>query len=342
MKAALIEKHGDPHTIQIIEREAPTIKPDQCLIRIKACGLNHLDTWVRRGVEGHRFPLPIVPGSDITGVVEKKGDFVRHVQVGSRVIVNPGLFCGHCFPCVSGQDHLCETWGLLGETKDGGCQEYIAIHGHQLHSLPQSISFEQGACIPITFVTAWQMLVEKGGIQPGQSILIHGAGSGVSIACIQIAKLYGLQIYVTSNSEDKLHRAKNAGAHRLINTSKEAFRDGIRNLTQKKGVDFVVDHVGSATMMESIKCLKKGGKLLSCGATTGAQIQIDWKYIFFKNLTLIGSTYGNQKDFLSVLRHFESHKLNALIDSTYPLEQIALAHERIEQRKVFGKLVIVF
>lgn len=342
MRAALIKQHGSPDSIAFEERPIPVAGENECLIRIKACGLNHLDTWVRRGVAGHVFPLPMVPGSDIAGVVEKVGLGSKKFKPGDRVIVNPGISCGHCPECHGGRDHLCAKWGLLGETADGGCQEYLSVPERQIHLLPSQISFEQAACIPITYVTAWQMLVGKARVKPGETILIHAAGSGVSVACIQIARLHGMQIFVTSSSEEKLQRAKLLGAHRFINTSKDSFREAVRNLTSKQGVDVVVDHVGEPTFMESIRCLKRGGRLVSCGATAGSELKVDWKHVFFKNISLLGSTYGPRGDFWEVLRHFESGKLTAVFDSKIKLEELPKAHAALENRKVFGKIVVLF
>lgn len=342
MRAAVIKQHGSPDSISFEDRPIPQPSDSQYLVRVKACGLNHLDTWVRRGVPGHRFPLPLVPGSDATGVVEKAGPGARLFKPGDRVIVNPAMSCGHCASCFSGRDHLCAQWGLLGETTDGACQEFIVVPERQVHALPQNVAFEQGACIPINYVTAWQMLVGKARVRAGESILIHGAGSGVSVACILIARLHGLQILVTSSSDEKLAKARTIGAHRLINTAKEPFRDAVRNLTGKQGVDIVVDHVGEPTFMDSIRCLKRGGRLVSCGATAGAELKIDWKHVFFKNLSLLGSTYGSSGDFCEVLRHFEHNKLAAVLDRTIKLDELAKAHAAIEERRVFGKLVVVF
>lgn len=340
MRAAVIKQHGAPESIVFEDRPIPSPAENEYLVKVKACGLNHLDLWVRRGVDGHKFPLPIVPGSDITGVVEKTGLGAKLFKPGDRVIVNPGITCGHCSYCDSGRDFLCPKWGLMGETGDGGCQEYISVHERQVHPLPPQISFEHGACIPIAYVTAWQMLVDKARIKPGESILIHSAGSGVSVACLQIAKLFGMQIYITSASEEKLQRAKVMGGHRFINTTKEPFRDSIRNLTGKQGVDVVVDHVGEPTFMDSIRCLKRGGRLVSCGATAGAELKIDWKHVFFKNIALLGSTYGSRGDFWEVLKHFESGKLSAIVESSMKLTDLPKAHALLESRKVFGKVVV--
>ena len=339
MRAAVIKQHGPPESISFEDRPVPSPDVMQVVVKVKACGVNHLDIWVRRGVPGHKFPLPLVPGSDITGVVDKVGAGITRFKSGDRVIVDPSLSCGYCSYCQSGRSQLCGDWGLLGETADGGCQEYLAVHERQVHILPKQLTFEQGACIPINFVTAWQMLVGKARIQPGETILIHGAGSGVSVACIQIAKMHGLQVFITSSSEEKLQRARLIGGHRFINTSKESCREAIRNLTAKQGVDVVVDHVGEATIMDSIRCLKRGGRLVSCGATTGSELKIDWKHVFFKNLALLGSTYGSRGDFIEVLRHFDSGKLTAVMDSTVKLADLARAHAAIEERKVFGKIV---
>lgn len=340
MRAAVIKQHGPPESIAIEYREIPVPSENQVLVRVRACGLNHLDVWVRRGVPGHRFPLPIVPGSDITGVVERAGAGVTNVTAGARVIVDPGVNCGECERCLAGEENLCVKFGLLGESADGGCQEYFAADARQVHALPDRLTFEQGACIPIACVTAWHMLVEKARIQAGETILIHAAGSGVSIACLQIAKMHGLQIYVTSTSDEKLQRAKTLGAHRFFNTSKESFYESVRNHTGKRGVDVVVDHVGEPTFMDSVKSLRRGGRLVSCGATAGSNVVLDWKHVFFKNLALYGSSYGTRRDFTAVLEAFARGDLFPVLDSTVPLEGLARAHAALESRKAFGKIVV--
>ena len=342
MRAAVIREHGSYQQIQYEERPSPKPAELQYLIRVKACGLNHLDTWVRRGVPGHKFPLPLVPGSDITGIIEAVGPLAKRFKVGDRVIVNPSLFCGSCNFCQSGQDHLCQKWGLMGETADGGCQEQIVVDESRVYALPTQVTFEQGACLPIAYVTAWEMLVGKAHAHQGETILIHAAGSGVSVAAIQIAKLLGLQIIVTSSSEAKLQRAKSLGAHRFIDLSKEGFREAVKNLTGKAGVDIVVDHVGEATFMDSIRSLRKGGRLVSCGATSGANLQIDWKHVFFKNLSLIGSTYGPRSAFIDVLKRFETKQIVPVLDSFIKFEELAKGHEALETRQVFGKVVMNF
>ena len=343
MRVAVIKQHGPPETITLEDFPTPQPQEGEFLIRVKACGINHLDTWVRRGVPGHNFPLPLIPGSDITGVIEKIHPSSKtNFHLGDRVIINPSVSCGKCYSCESGKDHICSEWGLLGETANGGCAELITVSERQVYQLPASLTFEQGACIPINYVTAWEMLVGKAKIRPGESIVIHGAGSGVSIACIQIAKMFGMQIYVTSNSDEKLHKTKMVGAHRFINTSKEPFVEAIRRHTSKVGVDVVVDHVGSPTLMDSIKILKRGGRLVSCGATAGSKVEIDWKYVFFKNITLFGSTYGTRTEFVDVIKAFESGRLHPIIDTTIKLKDISSAHRAIEERRVFGKIVVVF
>jgi NADPH:quinone reductase-like Zn-dependent oxidoreductase len=346
MKIAIIKQHGGFNSIVFEEKPIPAPKADEVLVKVKACGLNHLDTWVRRGVPGHKFPLPLVPGSDITGVVEQVGPEAKlnapDIKPGSRIIINPGVHCGVCNECKAGKDHLCAKWGLLGETRDGGCQEYISVPGQLVHTLPSNLTFEQGACIPIAYVTAWQMLVGKAKVQQGETILIHAAGSGVSVACIQIARKFGLQIYVTSTSDDKLQHARNLGAHRFINSKKEPFREAVKNLTAKQGVDVVVDHIGGEFFMDSIRCLKRGGRLVSCGATAGSELNVDWKHVFFKNLALLGSTYGPEKDFVEVLGAFQKGQLSPIVDQIIRLEELPKGHEWIETRKVFGKVVVKF
>lgn len=342
MKSAVIQAHGTSDTIILDDRPFPKCKEDQVLIQIKACGLNHLDLWVRKGVRGHVFPLPLVPGSDIAGVVSQVGENVKNFKAGDRIVVDPGVACGVCEFCKLGEENLCNSWGLLGESADGGCQEYLAVDQKQVHLLSNKISFEQAACMPVAYVTAWQMLVEKAKIKNGETILIHAAGSGVSVACIQIAKLFNCQIFVTSTSEEKLQRAKALGAHRFINIQKNKFRESVRLLSSKRGVDIVVDHVGQPTIAESIKCLRKGGRLVSCGATAGSEVTLDWKIIFFKNIQLLGSTYGTRKDFATVLKLFEEGKLSAQVNKTFKLEELSLAHQLLEDQKIFGKIVILF
>jgi NADPH:quinone reductase-like Zn-dependent oxidoreductase len=343
MRAAIIKQHGPPSSIFFEERSIPEPSATQCLIRVRACGLNHLDLWARRGVPGHRFPLPLIPGSDITGTIEKVGSAVKQFKAGDRVILNPGISCGQCEKCRVNQEHLCAQWGLLGESADGGCQEYIAVEERQVHLLPSQLSFEQGACIPIAYVTSWQMLLSKAHIQAGQSILIHAAGSGVSVACIQIAKLHGLKIFVTSTSDKKIeHAVKVLGVDGGVNSAKESFREAVKNWTQKSGVDVVVDHVGKPTFSDSIRSLKRGGVLVSCGATAGADLTIDWKPVFFKNIALLGSTYGSSQDFKAVLNAFEKGSLTAVLDHSMPFVDLPKAHEALESHQAFGKIVVTF
>lgn len=352
MQAAVIREHGGYDKILFEDRPVPTPHftahgEPTVLVKVKACGLNHLDTWVRRGVPGHKFPLPLVPGSDIAGVVEAvsgpgPGGDASRLRVGDKVIVNPAVYCGECAACKGGNDHLCVKWGLLGETTDGGCQEYVLVPESRAFPMPDSIGFEQAACIPIAYVTAWEMLVSKARILPHETILIHAAGSAVSVACIQIAKMVGMHIIVTSTSADKLARARALGAHRFIDTSRSRFAEDVRNLTGKAGVDVVVDHIGTPTMADSVRCLKRGGRLVSCGATAGAEVTLDWKHVFFKNIALLGSTYGPVSAFRAVLAAFAEKKLTAVIDSRISLKELPAAHEALETRKVFGKMVVKF
>lgn len=349
MKAAIIREHGSYDKILFEEISTPVVLENDVLIKVKAIGLNHLDTWVRRGVPGHKFPLPIVPGSDFTGVVERVGSSVSKFKKGDRVIVDPGVSCGECLYCLEKKENLCKKWGLLGESQNGACQEYVSVHEKQVHLLPPNLTFEQGAVIPVAYVTAWHMLVKRAKIKKGDTILIHSAGSGVSVAAIQIAKLFDCFVITTSTSDEKLIRAKTLGADRFINTLKSDFKESVKNLTNREGVDIVVDHIGEATFMDSIRCLKKGGCLVSCGATSGADIRIDWKHVFFKNLSLLGSTYGTSEDFKSVLELFseknslfEGKKLVPVIDKTLPFFELPQAHELIETKKIFGKIIITF
>lgn len=353
-RAAVIREHGGFEKILFEERSASFPESaknltDPCLIEITHCGINHLDTWVRRGVPGHKFPLPLVPGSDIVGILRQVPP-TSTLKLGSRVLVNPGLSCGVCSACQKDRDDLCVRWGLLGETADGGCQEYLWVNAQNVFVLPNDgpdfISSEDAACIPINFVTAWEMLVNKANLQKGETVLVHAVGSGVSVAAIQIAKVFDCKVIVTSTSKEKLLKAETTfGAIDAIHCNNEdgvatPFSREIKNLTAKRGVDVVVDHLGQLTIMESIKSLSKGGRLVSCGATTGSDVTIDWKHVFFKSLALLGSTYGSRKVFQTVVKQFQDKKMRGIIHARLPLTELRRAHELIENKATFGKIIV--
>lgn len=340
MRAVVIREHGGLEQLRFEERPRPDPAAHEVVVEVKACAVNHLDIWVRKGVPGHKFPLPIVPGCDAAGIVAAAGAGVRHVAEGQSVLVSPGISCGTCLQCLSGKDHLCRHYGIIGETRDGACAGWLAIPAVNAVPLPKGLSFPEAAAIPLVFLTAWHMLVERAEIRAGEDVLIHAAGSGVSSAAIQIARLWGARVFTTASSSEKLERARVLGAHETIDHTKQDFVEEIKKLTGKRGVDVVLDHVGGETFERSLRCLGRAGRLVTCGATTGGAARIDVKAIFFKSLSILGSTMGSKAELYSILRHVESGALKPVVDRVMPLEEIANAHALLEARQIFGKVVV--
>ena len=341
MQALLVEAHGGLEALVIQDRARPEPRPDEVLVRVAAAGVNHLDLWVRRGVEGHRFPLPLVLGSDGAGTVEEVGSVVTGVSPGDRVVIAPGVSCNRCDACLSGDQNLCPGYGILGETRDGTCAEYVAVPGTNILPCPEQLSFEDAASIPLAALTAHHMLVSRSGIRPGMDVLIHAAGSGVSMNAIQIARIHGARVIVTASSQAKLERARDLGADVLIDYSEADWPRRVWEATGKRGVDIVVDHVGQATFAKSLRCLKPGGSVVTCGATTGPELQADLRPIFFKNLAILGSTMGGLGELRHVWRLVERGLIRPIVDRVLPLSEAAEAHRALEAREAFGKIVLI-
>lgn len=340
MKAVVIREHGDVERLLLEERAIPEPKPGQVLVRVKACALNHLDTWVRRGVPGHSFPLPIVPGCDVAGVVERAGAGVTHVQPGFETAVAPGFGCGTCENCADGDDHLCRRYGILGETTDGGCAEFVLVPARNVLPKPARLSFAEAAAVPLTFLTAWHMLVARAHVAPGQTVLVQAAGSGVGTAAIQIAKLFGARVIATAGSHAKCERARALGADAAVDYTAGDFVYAVKEFTGKRGVDVAIDHVGEPTIARSIACLAKGGTLVTCGATGGFKLEADLRMIFFKSLSVLGSTMGSLGELHDVLRLVDSGRLAPVVHAVLPLAEIREAHRILGDREVFGKVVV--
>lgn len=340
MKAVVIHEHGDFDKLRIEEVETPSPAPDEVLVQVKACALNYLDIWVRRGVPGQRMPLPMIPGSDIAGVVKKAGSYVRGVKTGDRVVVAPGLSCWRCAACLSGNDNLCASYGIIGENRDGGCAEYVCVPGVNVIPIPGKLTFDEAAAIPLVFLTAWHMLVARARVQPGEDVLIHAAGSGVGSAGVQIARLLGARVFATAGSDAKLKKARELGAEETINYKKLDFYEELKRLTRRQGVDVILDHIGADTWARNIRSLKMGGRLVTCGVTSGYEVATDIRYIFFRRLSVLGSTMGTKGELLQIMNLVERGALKPVIDSTFPLTEIATAHRRMQERKAFGKIVV--
>jgi NADPH:quinone reductase-like Zn-dependent oxidoreductase len=337
-----ISRHGGPEVLEWTELADPRPRPDEAVVAVRACGLNHLDLWVRNGVEGVTYPLPLVPGSEITGDVLEVGDAVRGVRPGDAVLVAPGLSCGVCERCLAGEDPLCPEYGILGETRDGGCAERVAVPGRNLLPLPRGLGYAEAAALPLTFLTAWHMLVGRARLRAGEDVLVHAAGSGVSSAAIQIARLLGAgRILATASSPAKLERALALGATHAIDYGREDFPRRVRELTAGAGVDVVVEHVGGEVFEKSLKTLKRGGRIVLCGATAGHLVQINLRAVFFKSLSILGSTMGSLLELKRVVRHVERGELRPVVDRTFPLRELPRAQEALARREQFGKLVVV-
>ncbi|MBM4160412.1 MAG: zinc-binding dehydrogenase [Ignavibacteria bacterium] len=341
MKCIRIHEHGGVEKLLEEEIPTPSITAADVLVKVKATSVNHLDIWVRNGLPGVRFPLPMIPGVDAAGLVADKGSAVGHVSVGDRVVVAQGISCGHCTHCLNGNDNLCREYRLIGEQRDGADAEYVAVPGRNVIPLSEAVSFESAAASALVFLTAWQMLTEKAKIRAAEDVLIIGASSGVGSAGIQIAKLHGARVIATTSSEEKAAKARGLGADDVINYHKQRVFDEVRRLTERKGVEVVFDHVGRSVWEESIKCLAKGGRLVTCGATSGHDAVTDLRYVFYKQLQIFGSTMGRKGDLVTILKLIEQGKLKPVIDRVLPLSEVREAHRIVEAGEHFGKIVLL-
>lgn len=352
MKAWRIARHGGLEALERRELPDPVPGPMQARVRVEVVGLNHLDLWVRKGVPGHKFPLPLIPGCDIAGSIESLGPIGPGAEaalandglrIGSPVIVNPGVSCGRCEACLGGFDPLCRHYGILGEHRDGGCADFAIVPIQNLIARPAALSAEAAAALPIPYLTAWTMLVRKARLQPGEVVLIQAGGSGVSVAAIQIAKMLGAVVITAVGSDEKIEKARKLGADHVLQYKKAPFREELKRILPgygKKGCDVVIDHVGQDTFAESIKALGWGGRLVTCGATSGAEVGIDLKVLFFKNLSFLGSTMGSKADLISTVALAAQGKLKPVVDSVFGMGELPRAHERLESRQAFGKILL--
>jgi NADPH:quinone reductase-like Zn-dependent oxidoreductase len=340
MKAIVMHKHGGPEVLHYTDVEEPKISATEVLVRIRACALNHLDLWVRRGMPGIQIPMPHIPGSDISGEVAAVGELITRVKVGQRVLLVPGVTCGQCIHCVGGQDNLCRRYTNFGYMIDGGCAEYVKSPEVNVIPIPGDLSFEEAAAVPLVFLTAWHMLVARVNLRPGDDVLVLGAGSGVGSAAIQIAKLMGARVIATAGGDAKLAKAKELGADEVIDHYKQDILSEVKRLTGKRGVDVVFEHVGSATWEKSFLSLAPNGRLVTCGATTGYEAKIDIRYLFSKHLTIFGSYMGSKAELHAVLKLIGERKLRPVIDRVLPLAHCAQAHELLESKEQFGKIVL--
>jgi NADPH:quinone reductase-like Zn-dependent oxidoreductase len=341
MKALAFHEFGGPDKLTYEDVPDPTITPHEVLVRVRACALNHLDLFVREGIPALKTPLPFWTGCDIAGEVAQVGADVAGVKVGTRVAVNPNLTCGRCEFCAQGEDSLCVRYGILGEHVRGGLAEYVAVRGDNVLPLPATVSFEDAASFVLTNMTAWRMVVTQGQVRPGQDVLVIGVGGGVSSTAVQIARLCGARVIVTSSDDAKLEKARALGAEVGINyKTNPDWARLVFEATGKRGVDVVIENVGAATWKDSIRSLKGGGRLVTCGATSGPIGETLIPLVFWKQVHLIGSTMGNRKEFHDVMGQFFAGRLRAIVDEVVPLKDGAAAQQRLAAGRQFGKIVL--
>ena len=340
MKALAFQEHGGLDKLQYQVVADPKVGAGDVLVRVKAVALNHLDLFVREGIPGLKLPLPFWSGCDIAGDIAEVGGSVSGVAVGDRVVVNPNLECGRCEYCQKGQHSLCVSYGILGEHTHGGLAEYVKVDGRKVVKLPDAVTYEDAAAFVLVNMTAWRMLVSQARLRAGEDLLILGVGGGVSSTGVQIGKLCGARVWVTSSSDEKLERARALGADECINYAKEDWVKVIAQKTGRRGVDVVLENVGAATWPGAIRALGKGGRLVTCGGTSGPICETDVRQVFWKQISIIGSTMSTNAEFAAVLGQLFRGRLQAIVDSVMPLEDGVAAQQRLAEGKQFGKIVL--
>jgi NADPH:quinone reductase-like Zn-dependent oxidoreductase len=338
MKAVRIHQFGGPEVLLYEDVPDPQPRKDQVLVRVRACAVNHLDIFVRQGLPG--VNLPHILGSDIAGEIVEVGEYVTNLKAGQRVLLAPMHFCNRCLKCVAGLQNQCRHFTVLGNGVDGGNCEFITVPAVNVIPIPDNLDFNEAASLPLVFVTAWHMLIGRAAIRPGQTVLVLGANSGVGIAAIQIAKMFHTRVIATAGEERKIERARELGADFVINHYQQKISQEVRKITNAEGVDIVIEHVGPATWQESVKSLKPGGTLVTCGATTGPKVELDLRFLFSRQLSLLGSYMGTMSELYEVLGHVFAGRLKAVVDRTFPLQEARAAHEYMEKSQMFGKIVL--
>jgi len=340
LKAVRFHEFGGPEKLQFEEAPNPKIGPTEVLVRVRACALNHLDIWARAGTRSERIPLPHISGSDISGEIAEVGSLVIGRSNAERVLIAPGMSCGICDYCSNGWDSLCESYRIIGYETQGGYAEYVVVPGTNILPIPDKLSFEQAASVPLVFLTAWHMLVTRAHLVPGETVLVWAAGSGVGSAAVQVAKLLNARVVATVGSETKRDKAQKLGADFVLNHHTQDIPGEVKRVTNGRKVNVVFDHIGEATWEKSMKSMAPAGRLVNCGATSGGRAEIDIRYVFVKQFSLMGSYMGGRGELLKVLGFFEDGKLKPVVDSVFPLMEAAKAQVKMEKSEHFGKIVL--
>lgn len=340
MKAVVFHEHGGPEQLVYQDFPYPEADVDEVIVKVKACSINHLDIWIRQGIPAYKMNLPHISGCDVSGIVEDVGKHVKDVNIGDKVIIAPGLSCFKCDQCISGNDNLCESYKIFGAGTHGGYAEYTKAPSNSVIPMPNSPTFVQAAAFPLTFLTAYHMLVSRIDLRAGQDILIIAAGSGIGTAAVRIARLLGARIIAAVGSEEKIEKVKMMGVDEVINYSQEDFSKKTLELTDGKGVDAVFENVGPETWEKSINCLSKNGKLVTCGATSGTDVNVNLRMLFMKQHTIYGSVMGTRKELFEVMKFILTGQLRVTIDSVFELKDARNAQEKMLERKNFGKIML--
>lgn len=341
MKAALLASHGTSNDLlAVASAPDPEAGPGEVVVALRAAALNRLDVFVRDGIPGVTLAMPHVPGADGAGVVSAVGAGVAAWKEGDEVVLQPGLSCGACGMCRAGEISQCATYRILGEHLPGTFAEKVRVSAGNVHPAPKGLSWEERAAFPLAGLTAWRMLVTRAGLRPGETVVVHGIGSGVSTFALRIAKLAGARVFVTSADDAKLAKATALGADGVLNYRTSEPLKGLKGLVGKEGAHVVVDSVGEATFNTSIELLARGGRLVTCGATTGPKPTIDLRRVFWKQISILGSTMGTHAEFAALLRAVDAGRLRPVVDSVHPLDRIRDAYARLESGAAFGKIVV--
>jgi NADPH:quinone reductase-like Zn-dependent oxidoreductase len=340
MKAVRIHEYGGPEVLKLEDIPVPVPKPNEVLVRVKACAMNHLDLWIRQGLPKVKT-LPHILGSDISGEVKEVGELCSRVKPGQRVLLAPGLSCRQCEQCVSGLDNQCRQYTMFGSGVWGGNREFMTTPEYAVIPIPESLSFEDAAAAPLVFLTAWHMLFGRAGLQAGEDVLVLAASSGVGMAAIQVAKMFHCRVIATAGGAAKMEKAKALGADYVIDHYAQDISAEVKRITEKRGVDVVFEHVGAATWPKSVESLAASGRVVTCGITTGYDVKLDLRPLFTKQQSLLGSFMGTLGELHKVLKFVFKGELKPVVDRVYPMSEIEAAHRHLENKEQFGKVVLL-